>query len=81
MDVFKTIKKLWEDQSRVVLTVDKRVAMVIMDEKDYMGKAFSLLSDSSNYRTIPKDPTNKLKNKLIGLLKDIEQTGGLEDLT
>ena len=28
-----------------------------------------------------KDPTNKLKNKLIGILKDKKQIGGLKDST
>ena len=71
MEEFKAIKELREDQSRVILTADKGVAMVIMDKKDYMEKALSLLADSNTYRTIPYDPTNKLKNKLIaGGLKD-----------
>ena len=35
----------------VVLTVDKGVAMVIMDKKDYMDKALCLLGDSSTCRT------------------------------
>ena len=55
--------------------------MVIMDKKDYMDKAHSLLGDSSTYRTIPKDPINKLKNKLICIVKDIKQTGGLKEST
>ena len=41
----------------------------------------SLLGDSNIYRTISKDPTNKLRNKLIGILKDFEQTGGPKDST
>ena len=73
---FRAIKELREDQSRIVLTVDKGVAMVIMDKQQYMGKATALLQDTNTYRTIPKDPTNKLKNKLIGILRDIKQTGG-----
>ena len=81
VDELKAIEELREDQSRVVLTVDKGVAMVIMDKKEYMDKAIGLLSDTNTYRTIPKDPTNKLKNKLIGILKDIKQTGGLKDST
>ena len=81
MDEFKAIKELREDQSRVVLTMGKGVAMVIMDQQQYMDKAIGLLSDTNMYRTIPKDPTIKLKNKLIGTLKDIKQTGGLKDST
>ena len=55
--------------------------MVIVDKQEYMNKAIELLSDTNTYRTIPKDPTNKLKNKHIGILKDIKHTGGLKDST
>ena len=78
---FKAIKELREDTSRIVLTADKGVAMVIMDKQQYMDKATALLQDTNTYRTIPKDLTNKLKNKLIGILRDIKQTGGLKDTT
>ena len=81
VDEFKAIKELKEEQSRVVLTVDKGVAMVIMDKKKYTDKAIGLLSDTNTYRTISKDPTNKLKNKLIGILNDIKPTGGCKDST
>ena len=53
--------------------------MVIMDKQQYTDKATALLQDTNTYRTIPKDPTNKLRNKLIGILRDIKQTGGLKD--
>ena len=79
-DEFKVIKELREDHSRVVLIVDKGVAMVIMDKKDYTNKALCLLSDSNTYRTISKDTTNKPKNKIIGIL-DTKQIGGLKDST
>ena len=50
--------------------MDNGVTIITMDKKDYTDKALSLLGDSNTYRTIPKDPTNKLKNKLIGILKE-----------
>ena len=53
------------------------VAMVIMDQEDYTNKALTLLQDTNTYKVLPKDPTSQLKNKLISLLKDIKQTGGL----
>ena len=46
-----------------MLTADKGVAMVIMDRKEYIDKATNLLSQPV-YRTIERDPTNKLKAKL-----------------
>ena len=65
--------------SSVVLTVDKGVAMVIMDIQDYNNKANTLLQDTHTCKVLNKDPTNNLKNKLITMLKDIKQTGGLSN--
>ena len=73
----KPLTELKQDQSRVVLTADKGVAMVIMDKQDYTNKAQTLLQDTNTYKVLPKDPTSYLKNKFITLLKDIKQTGGL----
>ena len=75
----RAIKELREDQSRVVLTADKGVAMVVMQKWDYRDKALTLQTDTSTYRIINKDPTTRLKNKLTNLLRDIKQTGGLSD--
>ena len=77
----RAIKKLREDQSKVVLTADKGVDIVVIDKQDYTDKALNLLSDTNTYRTISKDPTTKLRNQLINTLKDIKQTEGLSDLT
>ena len=73
----KALNQLKQDTSRVVLTVDKGVAMVIMDKEDYTNKAQALLQDNNTYKVLKKDPTSHLKNKLITLLKDIKQTGGI----
>ena len=51
--------------------------MIIMDQQDYTKKAQTLLQDTNTYKVLPKDPNSYLKNKLITLLKDIKQTGGL----
>ena len=72
--------QLKKDSNRVVLTADKGVAMVVMDLQDYNNKAQTLLQDTNTYKVLPKDPTPQLKNKLITLLKNIHQTGGLSTL-
>ena len=51
--------------------------MVIMDKEDYTNEAQALLQDINTYKVLKKDLTSYLKNKLITLLKDIKQTGGL----
>ena len=73
----RALTQLKQDNTRVVLTADKGVAMVIMDQQDYNTKAKALLQDTNTYKVLPKDPTPALKNKLINLLKDIKQSGGL----
>ena len=71
--------ELRKDSNRIVLTADNGVAMVVMDRKEYTDKATNLLSQPA-YRTIDRDPTNKLKAKLITLLRKITRETGLEDL-
>ena len=51
-----------------------------MDRKDCIYKAANLLSQPT-YRTIERDPTNKLKAKLITLLKNLKRETRLEDHT
>ena len=63
----------------MVLAADKRVAMVDIDREDYTDKAQSLLADSNTYKTITKEPTNKLKNELSQTLRDIKNQGGISD--
>ena len=71
------LTQLKQDTSRVVLTADKGMAMVIMDQEDYIIKANTLLQDTSTYKLLKKNPISSLKNKLITILKDIKQTGAL----
>ena len=74
----RAFTQLKQETSRVVLTADKEVSMVIMDQQDYTNKANVLLQDTNTYRVLKKDPTNSLK-KQIALLRDIKQTGGLNN--
>ena len=53
--------------------------MAVMDRKNYMDMAQSLLVDSNTYKTITKNPTNELKNKLSQTLRGIKNQGGLSD--
>ena len=71
----KAIEELRKDKSRIILTADKGVSMVVMDRDDYSNKAEEILNQPA-YRPIPNDPTNKLKTRLISLLKQIKQRVG-----
>ena len=70
----KAIRELKEDKSRMVLTADKGVALVVIDTADYKKKAEELLQQPT-YQLIPTDPTSKYKNKLINMLKSIKAEG------
>ena len=74
----KAIRELKEDKSRMVLTADKGVSLVIMDTTDYKKKAEELLRQPT-YQPIPTDPTSKYKNKLINMLKSIRAEGGISE--
>ena len=76
----EAIDRLRKDKNRVILMADKGVSMVVMDRDDYNTKAEELLHQPT-YRPIPNDPTNKLKNRLITLLKKIKTEGGLSEAT
>ena len=74
------LRELKRDRDHTVLTADKGVAMVIMDRQDYMNKANHLLNQST-YKSITKDPTNSIKNKLINILKRVKTKTGLDSNT
>ena len=74
------IKELRNDNTRMVLTADKGVSMVVMDRGDYNNKSEELLQ-SSTYRVLTTDPTTKHKNNLISLLKTIKAEGGINEST
>ena len=61
-----------------MLTADKGVAMVVMDKEEYIQKAESLLTQPA-YRTIDRDPTSKIKAKLITTLRKIKKDTNLDE--
>ena len=74
----KAMEELRKDTTRTVLTADKGVALVVMDQKEYQKKAEELL-DQTTYSMINQDPTTKYKNRLINLLKTIKAQGGINE--
>ena len=65
----------------MVLTADKGVAMVVMGRHEYIKKARALLDDIKTYKPIPSDPTTKLKNKVVNILKIIKGEGNMDENT
>ena len=54
--------------------------MVVMDIQDHIHKTNNLLAQPA-YQPIPRDPTNKIKGRLITLLRNIRKETGLDNST
>ena len=80
IDEYQALKQMKNDNTRMVLTADKGVSMVVVDREEYIHKSEELLHQP-NYMILQSDPTNKYKNKLISLLMSIKAEGGMDDNT
>ena len=67
----QAIKELERNKVRIILAANKGVAMVVMDKQDYINKFINLLTH----------PTNKIKAKLITILRTIKKETGLNNNT
>ena len=76
----QALQQLKKDNTRMILTADKGVCLLVMDKKDYIEKSEELLSKST-HKILPSDPTTRHKNKLIALLKSIKAEGGMQENT
>ena len=76
----QALAELKKDQSRVILTADKGVAIVIMDKEEYQEEAKALLEDQGTYKALKTDPTSRIMSKMINLLKKIKSEGGIDDI-
>ena len=73
------LKQLKADKNRMVLPADKGIALVVIDTVEYIKKAKEVLEDTNTYKAIQADPTSKLKNKLISILRRVKNATGLQD--
>ena len=74
------VQALKRDKSMKVLTANKGVAMIVLDRQDYINKTNNLLTQPA-HRPITRDPTNKLKAKLITILRKSKKEMGLDNNT
>ena len=72
------LRQLKTDQDRVILTADKGVAMVVMGREDYVNKVQKLLVRLA-YRSIPRDPTSKIKLQLITKLRRVKKDTNMDE--
>ena len=77
-DENQALQKLKKDKERVILTADKGMALVVMNKDDYIMKSEELLN-TTTYKKITVDPTNRQKTRLISILKNIKAEGALNE--
>ena len=58
--------------------MDKGAVLVVLNTEEYKKKAEELLSQNT-YRALTSDPTMRLKNKMISILKSIKSEGGMTE--
>ena len=75
-DKTKAFRHHRQDKDKVIL-MDEGLALIVLDREDYINKAMDLLADRDTYRPLRPDPRNKLKNKLINVLRTIKVERGL----
>ena len=75
------LQDIKKDQSIMVLAADKGRATVLLDRADYVNKANTLLQDSNTYSQLKKDPTDKIKRKVIETLSQIRNSGNMSNDT
>ena len=66
------IKSLKEDNTRVVLTADKGVAMVVMDKSSYIDKCMALLQDTNVYQPC-RDLTGQIHRQVQSTLRKLKE--------
>ena len=76
----RALRELKKDDTRVILTADIGVCLVVLDKDEFIRKAEELLKEKT-YKIIPTDPTNRQKNRLIQILKKIKEEGGMSETT
>ena len=74
------LSQLRKDKDRVILTANKGVAMVIMDKEEYNSNAQELLATPA-YKSLPRDPANRIKAQLITKLRRIKKDNNLDEGT
>ena len=76
-DKREALHNLKKDNSCLILTVDKRVALVVMDKDTYISKCMTVLSDQRVYQGC-KDLPKSIHNKVIKQLSDLKKRLGHE---
>jgi len=64
---------LSKDSSILVTKPDKGRGVVVLDRNDYIGKLETILSDSTKFKLLDKDPTISRENSLSAVLRQMKR--------
>ena len=76
---FKALRELRSEVSLMILPADKGRTTVVMDKTTYDAKVANMLSDTSTYKPLSKDPNSALQWKMNSLLISLHKSGNLSD--
>ena len=65
----KAALDLKNNEDIVIRRADKSATYVILDKEDYLSKLDVILSDTSKFKPISKDPTDKIKKKVNKIIE------------
>ncbi|XP_037505488.1 uncharacterized protein LOC119381802 [Rhipicephalus sanguineus] len=72
------LKDLKSDNSIVILSADKGKGTVLLDRRDYEEKMHNILSDSSHFVKLTRDPTAKSERQLVEQLRALRNKGSID---
>ena len=76
----KAMKELKENEDIIIVPADKGRCIVVMDRNEYERKMLEKLGDDTTYKEIDQDPTMEIQGKLVEQLKQMKETGELNEV-
>ena len=73
------LSNLAKDKEITIVPADKGRSVVIMNTEDYKTKAKLILSDTSTYKVLDKDPTSRFSTTLVNKLKECKAARNLDE--
>ena len=75
---FDEAKEFRSDPNITIRRADKAAAYVLIDTSEYLDKIDSILSDTSKFKKITRNPTEALKKKLNKLIAKNNSTSDIK---
>ena len=73
------LKQLKTNEDIIILPADKGRATVVLDRKDYDGKLLTMLSDTTVYKRLKRDPTSSLERWMNATLLELRRKDQLPE--